>query len=116
MRISSGVRLFIGLKVDQKLREQLEACSDLEKRYFAAGDPRFLTFVDGEGGARYLGRTLESSLSTDELDDLRRNVVSILGKIAPSVRPERALMIFPCSEAPPATSEPLPDDPDRSLG
>jgi hypothetical protein len=33
---------------------------------------------------------------------MRRNIVSILKRIAPSVRPERALIILPCTGGLPA--------------
>ena len=97
MHVAQGVKLFIGLKVDQKLREHLESASEINKRYFAAEDPQYLTFVEAPEGGRYIGRILDEQLSTENLDDVRRNVLSILGRIAPSVRPERALLILPCN-------------------
>jgi hypothetical protein len=101
MKIAEGATLFMGLKVDQKIREQLAACSEIDKRYFS-GDPEYLTFTDGPGGEQFIGRTLGSEISTDQLDDMRRNIVSILKRIAPSVRPERALIILPCTGGPSA--------------
>ncbi|HJZ86379.1 MAG TPA: hypothetical protein VKN99_14460 [Polyangia bacterium] len=97
MRIATGVKLFMGVKVDQKIREQLEQCSDIDKRYFAAGDPDYLTFAEEPDGARYLGRALGEEVTTDDLDDIRRNILSILKRVAPSVRPERALIMLPCT-------------------
>ena len=96
MRIATGVLLFMGVKVDQKIREQLEACSEMDKRYFASGDPDYLVFTEDGTGTRYLGRMLGESVTTDDLEDIRRNIISILKRVAPSVRPERSLMLLPC--------------------
>jgi hypothetical protein len=101
MRIAQGVKLFVGIKVDQKIREQLEACSEIDKRYFASNDPAYLLFLEGNEGERYLGRAVDQRLSTDEIEDVTRNVLSILRRIAPSIRPERALVILPFSPAEP---------------
>jgi hypothetical protein len=97
MRVAQGVKLFIGLKVDQKLREQLEKCNEMDKRYFNSGDPQYLMFAEGAEGAQYIGRALEETVSTDEIDDIARNVVSILKRVAPSVRTERTLILIPCT-------------------
>jgi hypothetical protein len=96
MRLAEGVKLFIGLKVDQKLREQLESASEIDKRYFAAGDPAYLTFCEAAEGVQYIGRMLDESVPTDQIEDITRNVVSILKRVAPSVRAERTLLLIPC--------------------
>jgi hypothetical protein len=84
MKLAPGVKLFIGLKVDQKLREQLESANEMDKKYI--GDPQFLMYAEGEAGAQYIGRLLTEAVSTDEIEDIARNVVSILKRVAPSVR------------------------------
>ena len=94
MKLAPGVKLFIGLKVDQKLREQLESANEMDKKYI--GDPQYLMYAEGEAGAQYIGRMLTEAVSTDEIEDIARNVVSILKRVAPSVRSERTLVILPC--------------------
>ena len=54
-------------------------------------------YAEGEGGAQYIGRMLDEAISTDEIEDIARNVVSILKRVAPSVRSERVLVILPCT-------------------
>jgi hypothetical protein len=95
MKLATGVKLFIGLKVDQKLREQLESANEMDKKYI--GDPQYLLYIEAEGGAQYIGRVLDESVSSDEIEDIARNVVSILKRVAPSVRSERTLIIVPCT-------------------
>ena len=117
MKVAQGATLFMGLKVDQKIREQLAVCSEIDKRYFS-GDPQFLTFTDGADGEQYIGRALGEEIATDELDDMRRNVVSILRRIAPSVRPERSLLILPCVVSDPtrlAAPSPAPSSDEELL-
>ena len=53
-------------------------------------------YAEGEEGVRYIGRMLNEAISTDEIEDIARNVVSILKRVAPSVRTERTLVILPC--------------------
>jgi hypothetical protein len=95
MKVAAGTKLFIGLKVDQKLREQLDSCNEMDKRYFASGDPEYLIFAEGVEGAQYIGRALEETVATNEIEDIARNVVSILKRVAPSVRSERTLLLLP---------------------
>lgn len=95
MKLAIGTKLFIGLKVDQKLREQLENANEMDKKYI--GDPQYLMYIEGDAGAQYIGRVLDETVSTDEIEDIARNVVSILKRVAPSVRTERTLLLAPCT-------------------
>ena len=94
--------IFIGFKVDSGLRLRLEALSDTDRQYVSQDNSTFLRICRC-GDDIYVGKLIHDSLTTDRVDDIRRNVLSILRRIGTEVRVPSQLKILACSPAQPNT-------------
>jgi hypothetical protein len=92
--------IFIGFKVDTTLRRQLESLGDSEKKYLSADDSTFLRTCR-LGEEVYMGKLVHERLTTDRVDDIRRNVVSIMRRLVPNVRLPNHMEILACSAVEP---------------
>ena len=95
MELSDRNKLFVGLKLDTGLRRQLEAVSGPDRKYVSGEDPAFLRIVS-LGDDLYVGKVIEDRLTTERVDDVRRNVVSILHRLCPETRIPETLEIIAC--------------------
>ena len=102
MRIESDRKLFVGLRVDSKMRDQLEKCPQRDRVYFDAEDVRYLTVMRG-GDDSFIGKMVDGATPVSALEDLRRNVLSILNRICPGRRDEEDVKVYSVGEgeAPP---------------
>ncbi len=73
---------FIGIKITNRLQQQLDDCDSINERYFDGSEPQSLQIVtiDEE---EILGRTVEQGASIDSLEDVGQNIRSILIKVCP---------------------------------
>ena len=90
--------LFVGFKLDSSLRRQLEALSGPDRRYVSVDDSTFL-MICRHGDDHYVGKLIEDRLTTDRVEDVRRNVLSIMRRLCPDVRLPNVLEIWPASAA-----------------
>jgi hypothetical protein len=88
--------IFIGFKADNNLRRHLESLNDSDKKYFSREDSTFLR-VCQVGEDIYVGKLVHESLTTDRVEDIRRNVLSIVRKIGNEVHLPTHLKILACS-------------------
>ena len=103
--------LFVGFKLDSSLRRQLEALSGPDRRYVSVDDSTFL-MICRLGEDHYVGKLVEDRLTTDRVEDVRRNVLSIMRRLCPDVRLPTVLEIWPAT-----TGSEAPDpDPRRAGG
>ncbi|MSP61458.1 MAG: hypothetical protein EXR72_14145 [Myxococcales bacterium] len=113
MRIELQRKFFVGVKVDNKLRDALEHCPTRDKLYVDGSDPRYLRVIrtDSTEGESYLGKVLEGGATATSMDDLKRNVLSILTRISSGRRSEDDVKIFALDEGepPPIVPKPAPD-------
>ena len=72
--------IFIGFKADNSLRQRLESLSDIDRKYFSPGYSTSLSLCQ-VGEDIYVGKLVDESLTTDRVEDIRRNVLSIVRKI-----------------------------------
>lgn len=87
--------LFIGFKASRALRHMIDTLTDVQKVYVSGDDSGFLrSFEIGED--LYIGKCVADGLSTDHVDDIRRNVLSILRKLGPVVPLPTTMRIFAC--------------------
>lgn len=126
MRINTQTRLFAGVRIDGRMREQLDKCPPRDRVYFDSPDHQHLTVLRGSpvpggtappGGASpygagpdsygdgrtaegrgeepaYIGKLLDPAMPLSGLDDIRRNVRSILMRICPGRLDESAIKLF----------------------
>jgi len=90
--------IFIGFKADNNLRQHLESLNASDQKYFSNEDSTFLR-ICRVGEDIYVGKLIHESLTTDRVEDIRRNVLSIVNKIASEVRLPANLKILACSVA-----------------
>jgi hypothetical protein len=85
MRLDKTCKLFFGCKIDSKLREALAQAKPGDRRYFEDPESPFLRLCRF-GDERWIGKVMDPGLSVTEVEDIQRNVLSILRRIAPEVR------------------------------
>jgi hypothetical protein len=85
----------VGFKLDGSLRRQLESIRGPDQRYLAP-DESFLRLCR-RGDDLYVGKVISDGLSTDRVDDVRRNVLSIVRRLAPEMRLPQHLEILVCA-------------------
>ena len=88
--------IFIGFKAGSSLRHQLESLSDSDKQYISAENSTFLR-ICRVGKDIYVGKLIHESLTTDKVEDIRRNVLSIMRSLGREVRLPSNLQILACS-------------------
>ena len=98
MKLRDTQPVFIGTKMDGPMRRRLDAVSGTEKKYVSRDETTFLT-ICRLGEDEYVGKVVEDSLTTERVDDIRRNVLSILQRLCPETRFPATLDIFPCEPA-----------------
>jgi len=87
--------IFIGFKASRALRHLLESLGSSDKKYVSSEDSTSLRLCS-IGEDLYVGRLVHEGLATDQVDDIRRNILSILRKLGPAVPLPTALKIFVC--------------------
>jgi len=87
--------IFIGFKAGRALRQVLESLGNADKKYVSSEDSTFLRLCS-VGEDLYIGKLIHEALATDRVDDIRRNILSILRKLGPAVALPTTLKIFAC--------------------
>ena len=85
--------IFIGFKTGRALRQVLESLGSADRKYVSSEDSTFLRLCS-IGEDLYVGKLIDEGLATDQVDDIRRNILSILRKLGPAVPLPTALRIF----------------------
>jgi hypothetical protein len=94
MKLDKGCSLIFATKIDSKLREGLALSKPGDKKYFDGSSDEFLRVVEVEE-ERWIGKVIKGGTPVTEVDDIQRNVVSILRRIAPNARvPASSVKIF----------------------
>jgi len=83
--LSTDLPIFVGFKLDTSLRRQIESLSGANRKYVSADDSTFLRLCR-VGESLYVGKLIHERLSTDRVDDIKRNVLSIMARICPETR------------------------------
>ena len=86
--------VFIGFKMDGTLRRTLQSLTGSDSRYVSQDDPGFL-MICKSGKDEYIGKLIEERLTTDRVEDVRRNILSILRRICPDMRFPEIMEIIP---------------------
>jgi len=90
--------LFFATKIDSKLREGLALSKPGDKKYFDGSSEDFLRVLelgDEKDKERWVGKVIKGGTAVTEVDDIQRNILSILRRVAPNARiPQSAVKIF----------------------
>lgn len=112
MKLDKTCALFFGTKIDSKLREALSQCKPGDRKYFEGGADEFLRVVEFEE-EKWIGKVVKGGSAVTEVDDIQRNIISILRRVAPNARvAASSVKIFVLQGAGPvaAVVEDEPDD------
>jgi hypothetical protein len=90
--------MFIGFKADKSLCLRLESLSVPERSYVSPDDSGFLR-ICRLGEDTYVGKLIRDRLTTNQVEDIRRNILSIVRKLGPLVRLPGDLKILACNES-----------------
>jgi hypothetical protein len=85
MKLDKGCALFFGTKIDSKLREGLALSKPGDKKYFDGSSEEFLRVVEVEE-EKWIGKVIKGGPAVTEVDDIQRNIVSIIRRVAPNAR------------------------------
>lgn len=98
MKLDKTCSLFFATKIDSKLREGLALSKPGDKKYFDGSSDDFLRVLeigDEKDKERWIGKVIKPGPAVTEVDDIQRNILSILRRIAPNARiPQSAVKIF----------------------
>ncbi len=98
MKIDKSCALFFGTKIDSKLREGLALSKPGDKKYFDGSSDEFLRVIeigDEKDKERWIGKVIKAGPAVTEVDDIQRNILSILRRVAPNARiPASSVKIF----------------------
>jgi hypothetical protein len=95
VEISHRLAIFIGFKMDGQMRRRMETIEGPDRKYVSREDSTFLRICK-MGEDTYVGKVIHEPLSTDRVDDVRRNILSILQRLCPDTRLPTAMEIMPC--------------------
>lgn len=95
MKLHDRQPLFVGTKMDSQVRRRLESIEGTDKKYVSRENTTFLT-ICRLGEDEYVGKVIDERMTTERVDDIRRNVLSILQRLCPDTRFPAVLDIVPC--------------------
>ncbi len=84
MNLDKAGKLFFGCKIDSKLRDALANAKPSARHYFEGTE--FLQICHVSDDERWIGKVISGGLNATEVEDIQRNVVSILRRIATDIR------------------------------
>lgn len=117
MKLDKGCALFFATKIDSKLREGLALSKPGDKKYFDGSSEEFLRVMeigDDKDKERWIGKIIKAGPAVTEVDDIQRNILSILRRVAPNARiPASAVKIFVLQGSNAAASQVIDDEPDE---
>jgi len=85
MKLDKTCSLFFGTKIDSKLREALSQSKPGDKKYFDGSSEEFLRIVE-VADEKWIGKVIKPGPVVTEVDDIQRNIVSIMRRVAPGGR------------------------------
>jgi len=92
--------IFVGLKVNDRLREQLDGSTASMKPFFASNNPEYLQVlhIDSE---EYIGKLTKNGASLEDLGNMLMNVKTMLQMICPKFIPtDGAIKVLALSPPP----------------
>ena len=75
---------FFGFKITSKIQEGLDKSSPNNKFYFKDNNPDFLQIITIESD-KYIGKIVEQGMDYKKIDDVCRNIISIINKLCPDI-------------------------------
>jgi len=106
MNLVKEQKLFFGCKIDSKMRDALANAKPGDRKYWEDPNSEFLRICE-VGEHKWIGKLMKGGSGVKEVEDIARNVLSILRRIAPEIRLTNAsVKIFAAAEPVAAKAEP----------
>lgn len=86
MILDKTCSLFFGVKIDSKLRDALYNAKPGDRHYFEDANPDFLRICEVGENEQWIGKVVKGGINVTEVEDIQRNVLSILRRIAVGTR------------------------------
>jgi hypothetical protein len=83
-RMFFAVQPFLGLKITPKLQEGLDKSIPYNKFYYKDNNPEFLQVVSVNAD-KYIGRMIDQGVEYRKIEDICRNIISIIHKLCPDI-------------------------------
>ncbi|MGH7455345.1 MAG: hypothetical protein ACRENG_28590 [bacterium] len=100
---SNGNKIFVGIKVGDRLRDQLDSSNASMKPFFAGNNPEYLQVMQIDD-AEHIGKITPSGTSLETLSNMRMNVKTMLQMICPKFTlVDDAIRIFALTPMPERT-------------
>jgi hypothetical protein len=91
---SNGNKIFVGIKVGDRLRAQLDSSTASMKQYFAGSDPEYLQVMQIDDD-EFIGKITASGAALEALSNMLQNVKTMLQMICPKfIVTDGAIKIF----------------------
>lgn len=95
-----GKRLFVGMKISTRLQSDLDSCAPGAEHYLKEDKPEALQIVT-QGEERFIGRFIDDGFPVRDIENVSRNIRSIVTLITPGHRIEEdAIRIYAICEVP----------------
>lgn len=93
MQLNDNI-IFVGIKINEKLRDQLDSSKESVKHLFADNNSKFLQILELDSDD-YIAKTIKNGASLEELSNMCMNLKSMLKLIFPQLSfKEDAIKIY----------------------
>ena len=119
MKLEKDTQLFFGCKVDSKMREALALARPGDRKYFEGESDEFLRVCIAGENEKWIGKLMKGGVNTAEVEDIQRNVASILRRISANLRISASsvkIFVATPSDEPIVIDEPEPADKKEDSG
>ena len=97
---SNGNKIFVGIKVGDRLRDQLDSSNASMKPFFAGNNPEYLQVMQIDDD-EYIGKITASGAALEALSNMFQNVKTMLQMICPKfIVADGAIKIFALTPTP----------------
>jgi len=101
---SNGNKIFVGIKVNERLRDQLDSSQASMKSFFNEKNPEFLQVMQIDDD-EYIGKITASGAALESLSNMLQNVKTMLQMICPKFMvADGAIKVFALTATPQKTT------------
>jgi hypothetical protein len=80
---SQANTMFVGLKTNERLRDQLDSSKNSVKPFFRDNNPEFLQIMQIDEN-EYIGKVMENGVSLESINNIFMNVKTMIRMICPT--------------------------------
>jgi hypothetical protein len=97
---SNGNKIFVGIKINDRLRDQLDSSNASMQPFFAGNNPEYLQVMQIDDD-EYIGKITASGAALEALSNMLQNVKTMLQMICPKfIVADGAIKVFALTPTP----------------